>query len=93
MLDIGLNRIIFDNNIHSTDVMTHNMTPPHPKSSDQDVENILAASKSRISFAPCLETTPSMFPAYSALIFGRLCIRLKWIIVNVNRANDAETKK
>lgn len=87
ILDIGLNLIIFDNKIHKTDVITHNITPPHPKSNDHDVENILDGIKSNIFLLFCNFTTPSILP--SASILGLLCIRLKCMIVNVNRANDA----
>lgn len=45
MLDIGLNLMIFDNSIQSTDVMTQSMTPPQPRSNDHDVVNILASNR------------------------------------------------
>jgi hypothetical protein len=91
MLDMGLNLIIFDNKIHKTDVITHNMTPPHPRSNDQDVVKMRAGSKSWTPLPPIGLTTPSAVPSESIPV-GLLCNLLKWIMVSVKRANDPANK-
>lgn len=91
MLEMGLNLIIFDNKIHKTEVITHNMTPPHPRSNDQDVVKIRAGSNSVNPLPPIGLTTPSTVPSESIPV-GFPCNLLKWIIVNVKRANDPASK-
>lgn len=50
MDDIGLYLIIFDNNIHSRDVVVASATPPQPSSSDHEVVNSLAESNARAGY-------------------------------------------
>lgn len=84
---MGLNLIIFDSKIHRTDVMTQSMTPPQPRSRDQEVVNTLAGSRSFTPRLPVGLTTPSTVPSES---WGFVCSRLKWMMVRVKRAKDAE---
>lgn len=92
ILEIGLNLIILESRIHSIEVITDNTTPPHPKSKDHDVVNIRPASSSGIGLPPDGMTTPSAEPSKSVSARGFCCIRLKWIIVRVNRAKEARKK-
>lgn len=85
---MGLNLIIFDSSIHKTEVITHSITPPHPKSNDHDVVNTLAGNKSFTNRPPVGLTTPSTVPSASSTL-GRLCSLLKCIMVKVKRAKDA----
>lgn len=84
--------MIFDNNIHKTEVMTHNITPPHPKSKDQDVVKTRAGRRCFIPFAPIGLTTPSGVVSISS-VNGLLWSLLKWMIVSVNRAKEAKNRK
>lgn len=90
MLDIGLNRMIFDRSIHNTEVITVRTTPPHPKSKDHDVVNTRAANN--VSGVLPLKgiTTPSTVPSASISKRGLLWTLLKCIIVRVNNAKEAE---
>ena len=88
---MGLNLIIFDNKIHKTDVITHNMTPPHPRSNDHEVVKMRAGSSSVTPLPPIGLTTPSAVPSES-IPPGLLCNLLKCIIVNVKSANDPANK-
>lgn len=54
---MGLYLIIFDSNIHSSEVVVASTTPPQPSSRDHDVENSLAErSGMTVVLGP---TTPS----------------------------------
>lgn len=90
ILDIGLNRMIFESRIHKTDVITERTTPPQPKSNDHEVVKTRPCSSSCMPRPPGGITTPSAEPSKrSVSTRGFCCILLKWIIVRVNRANDA----
>lgn len=90
IFDIGLNRMIFESSIHKTDVITERTTPPQPKSNDHEVVKTRPGSSSCIPLPPGGMTTPSAEPSKrSVSTRGFCCIRLKWIIVRVNRANEA----
>lgn len=91
MLDIGLNLIILESRIHRIDVITDKTTPPHPRSRDQEVVKIRPGRSSSIDLPPGGTTTPSAAPSGSVSVRGFCCIRLKWIIVRVNKAKDAVT--
>lgn len=84
--------MIFESKIHRIDVITDNTTPPHPKSKDHEVVKTRPRSNSGIALPPGGITTPSAEPSGSVSTRGLCCIRLKCIIVRVNRAKDAEKK-
>lgn len=89
MLDMGLNRMIFESRIHNIEVITVSTTPPHPKSRDHDVVNTRAVNKLSSTFPPKGITTPSTVPSASIAKRGLLCTLLKCIIVRVNNAKEA----
>lgn len=79
----GLNRMILLRRIQATEARVDRVTPLHPKSMLQEVENFLAF-RTFLSTGP--PRTPSSGPSKN-LSVNLSWFRFEWIIVRVNRAN------
>jgi len=76
--------------IQATAARAQRVTPPHPRSMLHAVVNLLALRTLRRTGMPI---TPSSGPSVANGLTPRSWALLKWMIVNVNSANVAETKR